>query len=165
MKVARYHNFIEKITNSKSSVFVFTSYPFDWIGKSISLATNSKTCHTGFIFKQNNNEIYVCDATFKKGVDWKIAYTKFSKRNVLMNVYDLKATPEQEQKIVDYCVSVTGQKYDFIGALTGIESKNRKYCSSLVIKALRYANYLQDANNTWRTTPADISQLLELKAM
>lgn len=163
MKVAQYHNFIEQIINSKSSVFVFTSYPFDLIGKSISIVTNSKTCHTGFIFKQGD-DILVFEAVFT-GVGQKIANEKFSKRNVLMNVYDLKATKHQEENIIAYCRLTEGQKYDFIGALTGIESKNRKYCSSLVIKALRYADYLQDANNTWRTTPADISQLLELKAM
>lgn len=165
MKTARFERFIPQIEGSPSRVFVFTSFPFDWIGRAISFFTQSKVCHCGFIFKDENGRLKTFEATFRDGVKEKSATLRFLKRGMPINVFDLQADAEQEEAIMRYCHGVEGQKYDYLGALFGLELERRKkYCSSLVIKALRRAGYLWDFNSTWRTTPADISQLLELKA-
>ncbi len=171
MKKGEFEKFTRQISDSPSRVFVFTSRPFDWIGKVISFVTQSKCCHAGIIVKNDewtehgmvNAQWSVYEATFKSGVRRANAFSRFEKRKVIMNVFDLKMNREQEDMVINYMRRRIGQKYDWIGAITGFKrfNKTKQYCSMLVIKALRYVGYAYDANSTWRTTPADISQLLE----
>lgn len=176
MKTAQFSEFTEQISASPSRVFVFTSHPFDWIGRIISFVTQSRCCHAGFIVKNDSWSRYglihsqwsVYEATFEEGVRRANAFDRFGRRRMKINVFDLCMDGIEEDMAVAYLRSKMGQKYDWIGAITGLGrfDKTKQYCSMLVIKALRKTGYpVSDANSTWRTTPADISQLLEYRAL